>query len=216
MSANPPDTAKTRINSLVQTLAERFSIFLRPFQHDGLPARQPEAACNDAAWCDTDDMSGLDALDAAKESLCAHRLLKREPLGYTVLVGSVRHFGQRMEAFRHAGDSEEAVALMIVQWPLAEGIPDQQHIVFGTIPTYEGIVANETFQACFIPPFQRRKQNVGVGKKTRPRLSDIEQTDKIIAIVEAEIGDEHNVASAAREGLAVEAILRQQVHEPSA
>ena len=121
-----------------------------------------------------------------------------------------------MEASRHACDSEEAVTSMIMQWPLAEGIPGQQHLVFGTVESYEGIVANETFQACLIPPFQRRKQNVGVGKKARPGLSDIEQTDKIIPIVEAEIGDEDNVASAAREWLAVKAILRQHAHEPSA
>ncbi len=197
-------------------MAQRFGIFIRAAEADRSPLRLPMRPRGDAALRHRRHVAGLDTFDVAVERAGADLRDHREELEHHLLVGRARHVGQGVEALRHAGKGKKAVAAMDVQRLLPERIAREQQAAPRPVPQREGVIADQARKARVVPALEGGQQDGGVANTLRRRCGNIERGGELVAIVEPDIGHQHEAAATPDERLAVEGILRQQPHQLTA
>src|SRR5262249_23740121 len=91
------------------------------------------------------NMPGLDSFDAEKKALGTGLWHQHQEISDALLVGGAGYLGQRVQTLRHAGEREESIAAMIMQWPLTQRIAREQQSPKRIVPERKRIVSNQTF-----------------------------------------------------------------------
>ena len=165
---------------------------------------------------DGDGVSRLYSFDPAKKALRAELGNHRKEFLDPILIGRIRHFGQGVQAFRHAGDGAEPATTMVMQRPLPQRIAGHQQTAPRAVPKNKGVVPDETRETSIFPTFDGGEEDGGVTEKARAGRGDLQGFSQLVAVVQAKIGDEYETAATTDQRLVVEHVLRQHPHQLSA
>ncbi len=163
-----------------------------------------------------DEVTGLDTSYVLEKGPSAGLGDERRELGHGLFVGLAGNLGMRMQPFRHAGESEEALAAMIVQWPLTSEVARQQKPLGPPVPPGEREIPDQPLDCCLAPLLETGEQNVGVAKRGGVAPRQTECRGEFRAIVEADIGDQRPMAVGAMQRLAIEKIFRKGAEQTPA
>ena len=133
--------------------------------------------------------------------------------GHPLLIHVETLAGQSCQRPRHRGISEIAVAAPIMEWPLAGRVPRQKQARLSRIPEGEGEIADHPVEQRPAPSEPGREEQGGIAETgSRRQLGD-----KLVAIVDSQIGDQHEPPVAAAYWTRIEIVLGEQpVKAPAA
>lgn len=158
-------------------------------------------------------MRGLHTLNAAEMGAAVETWQQCQAFGDKLGIKSVWYVGKRMQAGGHAGERDETVAAMEIEWSVTQNVAAQQQPPLSLVPPRKGEFPDEPVCRTVTPFEQALKEQGCIGELREAVSGHPEQSGEFSAVVEPEIGNE--AMAAPLNGLTVEAVLGQNGIEVS-
>jgi hypothetical protein len=98
----------------------------------------------------------------------------------------------------------------------SERIARQKEAAALRIPEGKRVIAEEMIETPFFPALDRSEKDRGIAKPGSARGRNIEAIGKVVAVVEAEIGNQNEPTVAPDQRLAIESVFRKRSHQAAA
>ncbi len=99
---------------------------------------------------------------------------------------------------------------MVVQRPLAQGIAREHETAAAQVPDRKGEVADDAVEAAYVPTLEGRQQDRSVAERASERGRHAKRGDEVVAVIESDVGDQHELAGRTHQRLRIVNVFRQQ------